>query len=580
MADEQLRIVIDALNKASDDITKVKKELGSLDDTTKKVDKSSKNFGQTWAGVLTGINSGIMIAQQAAAALKKIYDTAREGAALEYAETKFDNLASSINTTADALLYDLHDATRGMYSDAQLIQSAGDFMSLGLAKTHDEVVRLSTVASALDMNMNQLVLTLTNKTTMRFDALGVSTDGFSKRLKALEDQGYSTDEAFTEAFLQQAEAQIAKVGEAADEDIGTFKRLEAGAANLKDEFRRVSEKAVIPLVEDLADFVSTLDDLSKKISGVEDTQFFKFFWDLNAAISPVYFLLQNFDDVVDMVGNTSIPDMIISLLRGNDALSWMADLLDGVVNGYEELYNLLTGGGKQAIDDTGEALAAAGLDAGYYADQAEIAAAKSGALAGSFDDVNNSVIPVNIAMKEYNRQLLFVIASEGMTSDEAFAVAEAMGLVEEDTVGAYTAIKDLREEYESGQISLDTYATTANKLADGLDRLHDVDVTVRTTYEEVYNRGFSSGYLPNVRETRAVGGNVMAENDYIWQEYRGGEAFVPSQDGYVLSRADAAAALAGGGGKQVVNNYNLTMPTSNSPSDVAMAFEIMRVFGS
>jgi hypothetical protein len=38
--------------------------------------------------------------------------------------------------------------------------------------------------------------------------LNISAVGFEARLKALEEQGYDTQAAFTEAFLQQAEAQI------------------------------------------------------------------------------------------------------------------------------------------------------------------------------------------------------------------------------------------------------------------------------------------------------------------------------------------------------------------------------------
>ena len=83
MADEKLRIIIDALNRASDDIKDVKRELGGLEQATKDADRSSKNFGETWAGVLVGINSAIGIAQQASAALQQIYDTARQGAELE-----------------------------------------------------------------------------------------------------------------------------------------------------------------------------------------------------------------------------------------------------------------------------------------------------------------------------------------------------------------------------------------------------------------------------------------------------------------------------------------------------------------
>ena len=75
--------------------------------------------------------------------------------------------------------------------------------------------------------MNQLVLTLTNQTTMRFDALGVSVADFDEKVKALEESGLSAQDAFTEAFLQQAEEQIEKVGSAADTTMGNFMQLEA-----------------------------------------------------------------------------------------------------------------------------------------------------------------------------------------------------------------------------------------------------------------------------------------------------------------------------------------------------------------
>lgn len=179
---------------------------------------------------VTAIAKGVAIAGAAFAAVgfaaKKAFDVIKEGAELEYARERYDRLASSIGTVSDVLLDDLKKATRGTVSDVQLVASAADFMALGLAKSHNEVVRLTRVAGALGMNMNQLVLTLTNQTTMRFDALGVSVDGFDDRLKKLKETGLDTNAAFTEAFLQQAEAQIERVGDVADTTAGKVKMLE------------------------------------------------------------------------------------------------------------------------------------------------------------------------------------------------------------------------------------------------------------------------------------------------------------------------------------------------------------------
>jgi len=156
---------------------------------------------------------------------------------LEFTVKKFDRLSESIGTTADALLYDLKGATGGLISDMELMASATDFMTLGLVKTHDEAVRLTSVAGQLGMNMNQLVLTLTNQTMMRFDALGVATDGFKEKVKALTDTGMNANDAFNEAFLQQAEEQIEKVGSIADGSAASFLRMEAAVKNLANKIK-------------------------------------------------------------------------------------------------------------------------------------------------------------------------------------------------------------------------------------------------------------------------------------------------------------------------------------------------------
>ena len=199
-------------------------------------------------------NAGLIaVAAGAALALKKLYETARQGAELEYTREKFDRLAQSIGTTSDALLRDLQTATRGTVSDMEAMALAADMLSLGLAKNADQAVRLAKVQSGLSMDMNQLVLTLANQTTMRFDQLGVSVDGFDAKVKELKATGMDANEAFKEAFLQQAEAQLEKVGNAADENIGAFKRLEAQLKNNRDAAKMLSSEALSPMMRYLAD---------------------------------------------------------------------------------------------------------------------------------------------------------------------------------------------------------------------------------------------------------------------------------------------------------------------------------------
>ena len=199
---------------------------------------SLKGLASDFADFSVGVNQALEIATKVAQAMEQAYAALKEGAALEYADTRFKNLAESIGTTAYVLKNDMREATHGMMSDSELAASGADIMALGLAKDHDAVVRLSSVAGALSMDMNELVLTLTNQTTRRFDQLGVSVDGFDERVEKLKATGMSANDAFNEAFLQQAEAQIERVGSASDETIGDFKRLEAAQKTYMDGLKK------------------------------------------------------------------------------------------------------------------------------------------------------------------------------------------------------------------------------------------------------------------------------------------------------------------------------------------------------
>jgi len=241
-----------------------------------------------WATLVTGVNQAIGVLQTVVQVGKAVYDFTKQGAQLEFMAGKFERLALAAGSTADVLLNDLRKATQGTRSDMELMASAGDFMSLGLAKTSEEVVRLTTVAGALNMDMNQLVLTLANQTTQRFDQLGVSVDGFEEKVKSLKAAGLSANDAFKEAFLQQAEEQVRKVGNAADASIGGFMQMEAAFKNLGDAIKNdfaQSLEGVIPLMTQLAvgmvetqrrgveyrDVMSRLDSAQKAgvISGAE-----------------------------------------------------------------------------------------------------------------------------------------------------------------------------------------------------------------------------------------------------------------------------------------------------------------------
>lgn len=629
-----IQIVINAINKASNDLMKVKNDVKGVGDAGTQAKGGVEGFTQGLSSLLgkAALVAGAVVG--VSRAIKGVYEAAKEGAELEYARTRFDNLASSIGTVSDALMGDLRTATRGTVSDAELVASAGDLMALGLAKSHDEVVRLTSVAGALGMNMNQLVLALTNQTTARFDQLGVSVDGFDAKVKKLKETGLSASDAFKEAFLQQAEEQIEKVGNAADQSIGSFKRFEASSQDLSNAIKTQLSPAFALISEDMAGLV---DGLATEVLPSLEMTVLQFVLAKTA--------LENFNKV-DFGDFMQAMGLVVGITA------------DGVVTTQDMLVAIRQMGGNfgetaQQIFDSSRSfeaytasMNAAGLSLTYLTAEEwenakaarEVAEANQNA-ASATESVRDATNDANAAMQRYTSSLLFKIASEGLSSEGAYRLAEAMGLVDKNTVAATKQTNVYKQMLDSGMISQRQYNALIADLDDKISNLPEgKELTVTANTEEVMTRlraieafqfgdkparvkykvddSAVRGYRPptlfgtvhynaNVAVPRAVGGAVTGGNPYNWQEYGyRGELFIPSVDGFVLSRADAERALARAlyGGESAIdpeaigkaiakalsgittsstsggNVYNLTMPTSSNPADVRTAFELMEAW--
>lgn len=157
-----------------------------------------------------------------------------QGAELELASSRFDRLTASIGASADALLGDLRQATSGMISDAQLMASASQIISLGLMDNETDVVRLARVVGEMGLDMQQVILTFANDSTMRLDALGLSIADVEERTRAYEEAGIDASKAFDLAVLDALEARLELIGSAAGTAAGDMKVLEADVENLKN----------------------------------------------------------------------------------------------------------------------------------------------------------------------------------------------------------------------------------------------------------------------------------------------------------------------------------------------------------
>lgn len=228
-------------------------------DNVKGLNKGIEGAQKTWRNYTfaVGAATGVMVA--GGVAVKKLYDTMRAGAVLETTTLRFNKLSESIGTTADAMMGQLRVATQGMISDAELMSSASQMISLRLADNAEQVVRLTTVAGVLNWDMQQVILTFANMSTMRLDALGLSVEEVTSKAKELEKTGMSAQQAFKEAVILAGEARL-DVGGVSEQE-KAFKKLETAIANTRNELSSLTVQ--------LADQTGAIDFLSNLAANIE-----------------------------------------------------------------------------------------------------------------------------------------------------------------------------------------------------------------------------------------------------------------------------------------------------------------------
>lgn len=227
MASERLQIIIDAEWKGKGDVQQANRDLQNMDGAAKKSGGSMLNL----AGKVAQF---AQVAGAAAAGAGLAWKIIGQGAELELATQRFDNLTRSVGSTADAMLDDLSRASGGMMTNADMIASASQIISLGLADNQQDVVDLASLVSQLGWDMQQVIMTFANNSKMRLDALGLSVTDVEERAKRLEAQGYDTDKAFDLAVIQAGQAKLELLGSAANTSAGGMERLKNRIIDAKD----------------------------------------------------------------------------------------------------------------------------------------------------------------------------------------------------------------------------------------------------------------------------------------------------------------------------------------------------------
>lgn len=155
-----IEIVIKATDSASKVISTVESKIsGSVQGITKRLGdlgkageeagaglaKGLKGF-ESFPGMLVALQAGIGVATTAVAGLKAIWDFAKEGAEIQRINDAFERTAKTIGESSDDIVKRLAEVARGTLTDEQLMQASTRALTLGVAKSGDDLVKVMKLA--------------------------------------------------------------------------------------------------------------------------------------------------------------------------------------------------------------------------------------------------------------------------------------------------------------------------------------------------------------------------------------------------------------------------------------------------
>jgi len=237
VANEYLRYFIEALWQGDGGTVSAAHGLQGVSDAAESNELSLQSLGDQWQELATPINQTLEIFEKVGQVVGDAFETMLDTAQQQRTINIFGALTKDIGGTTE-VMKDLREATRNTVSDVELMAGAGDLMRMGLVGGREELTRMTAVVGALGIDMQALALTISNKTTARFDTMGISVTAFKRKLEELKETGMDVDEAFSEAFLQTAEQSIEDYELAADDALTALQQAQTKLDNFQDSLQR------------------------------------------------------------------------------------------------------------------------------------------------------------------------------------------------------------------------------------------------------------------------------------------------------------------------------------------------------
>lgn len=240
MADYTVSINLNVVDNATQAVQTLNQQLQALGQQGQQNANNLPQQQTAWQQFATVASGAISTIQSAWEVAGQVLEVSDMGENVHAVRLAFEALQGGTDK-ASASLDVLRDATRGVVSDMDLMSAANRLQSMGLADNAQEMGELLHMAQALGsvmspgattaQNIDNFTLLLANQSVRRLDSFGISADAVRQRIDELKDAGYSAQEAFNMATLEQGQIALENLGAAADAGATNIDRMTARFQN-------------------------------------------------------------------------------------------------------------------------------------------------------------------------------------------------------------------------------------------------------------------------------------------------------------------------------------------------------------
>lgn len=239
---------------------------------------NAANSGRNETDSLTELNQGLELVQKGVETLEKAWDFAKEGAAINRINEQWAATAKDFGANGDQIISAINGVTGHTLDQEQVMQAASRTLTQGLVTDGEQIVNLFQIAQAMAVRFGGSAID-----AYQAESMAIET-GMSRQLRA---QGITVD--FTEAYKKYAEAHhvaeiaisdetkveirrnevmeqgavlVAKVGDAANDQVSKIQRLEQGWKEFIDRLKEGAADVVVGAMDESQAFSTLADSAS------------------------------------------------------------------------------------------------------------------------------------------------------------------------------------------------------------------------------------------------------------------------------------------------------------------------------